>query len=62
METITLRAVHAAGDYASAVCVHPPYDVTSQATFTEENASQARIFSTYHGESANIELRTLQKA
>ena len=26
-ETITVRAVLAAGDYASAVCVHPPYGI-----------------------------------
>ena len=67
---ITVRAVLAAGDYASVVCVPlalrcdvaSDFQASQQSCFRKENASQARIFSTYHGESANIELRTLQKA
>ena len=65
-----LTSVLAAGDYASVVCVPlalrcdvaSDFQASQQSCFREENASQARIFSTYHGESANIELRTLQKA
>ena len=34
---ITVRAVLAAGDYSSAVCVHPPYKVTPQAAFRRRN-------------------------
>ena len=34
---ITVRAVLAAGDYASAVCVHPPYKATPQAAFRRRN-------------------------
>ena len=67
---ITVYWVLTAGDYASVVCVPlalrcdvaSDFQASQQSCFREENASQARIFSTYHGESANIELRTLQKA
>ena len=58
-----MRAVHAAGDYASEVCVPLALRYTMEGVLIRQSLSQLRYLHYYtHKESANFKLRTTQKA